>query len=122
MDEYVPLSFLRELTDNPGDSRSTLHGQNTNERPESDIPRYRARPLKKGDRVAVKNMKYEGQLGTVTAISTDGNYAMVDINRKGKHKFNSSDLEIDSEHEHAEDIKNKEDREIENLRRLAGYQ
>jgi len=117
--DYLPESFLIELGEGPNDSISPVNGGEVDDKPNPFNSVDGRRELKAGDPVAVKNMRYEGSTGKI--IDTDGQVATVEFDyNAGKHKFNVADLEFN---DYSNDPDNNDgDHELENLRRLAGYQ
>lgn len=112
--DYLPKSFIVELADGPHDSISPVSGQEAN----SKVNPFTMNSLKVGDPVKVTTLRFDGTTGKIIRIEKDVALVQFDFNA-GKHKFNVADLElVDKEKEE----KSSDDRELENLRRLAGYQ
>lgn len=117
--DYLPESFIVELGEGPNDSISPVNGGEADDKPNPFDTHNGRRALQIGDPVAVKNMRYEGSTGKVINMQDGVATVALDYDA-GKHKFNVADLEFNHHHPHEE--KEEGDRDIENLRRLAGYQ
>lgn len=115
--EYLPESFLAELTDGPGDSNSPINGGEADSKPAPAESEYGTRELKVGDPIIVKATQRHG---VVNDLTDDEGTVVVDFGKDGKKNFNMSELEYD---DYAND--NNEDEsyrhELNNFKKLAGY-
>jgi len=119
--EYLPESFLVELSEGPTDSQSPVSGAEASNKPNPANTVNGKRELNVGDPVVVSgNVKYKGLTGEVIDFGQNRKFVVVNLYRFGKTSFQLCDLEYDTRADEEHDDEAGA-REIENLRKLSGY-
>lgn len=118
--DFLPESFLIELSDGPGDSISPVNGGNSNRNPDPTQTRFGHRELKVGDPVKICNGQFQDEKGKVDDIINDGNSIVVDLVNQGKKSFSVRDVDFD---DYGGEDQEEDDylRSLNNLKQMAGY-
>lgn len=116
--DFLPESFLVELSDGPMDSGSPISGGEADAKTNPENSKGGKRELRIGDPVIIKSHEFMDNKGIVDDM-TDENVIIVDVQDKGKHKFNIQDVEFDPYSDDNEEADYR--RQLENFKKLSGY-
>jgi transcription antitermination factor NusG len=116
--EFLPESFLTELTDANIDSISPINGGDDDNKPDPLETKNGKRELNIGDPVIVNTDALRGKKGVVDNV--DGDEITVSIEKMGNEILNVRDVEYDHYHD-PENDKESYEHALNNLKQLAGY-
>ena len=90
--EYLPESFLVELSEGPTDSQSPVSGATAHTKPNPANTIDGKRELNIGDPVIVSgNVKYKGLTGNVEDFGQGRDFVVVNVYNIGKRSFQTTD-------------------------------
>jgi hypothetical protein len=123
--QYLPESFLVELSEGPTDSVSPLGGgSDTSATPNANELARTQNELQLDDKVKiVGNVDKRGEKGRITNFDSNKSFVVVQLRNGKDYSFHVSDVEyVDPETDHDEDDEEDEEheRELNNWRELAG--
>ncbi len=122
--QFLPESFLVELSEGPTDSTSPLGGgAEMSERPNASELARTQNELQLDDKVRITgNVDKRGESGRITNFDSNKSFVVVQLRNGKDYSFHVSDVEyVDPETESDDDEEDEEDaRELNNWRELAG--
>lgn len=119
--DFLPESFLTELSDGPSDSSSPVSGATADGHPNPAQTNYGKRELNVGDPVkVVGDVELKGSKGKVDDIFDDGDSIIVNLHGQGRKRFRRPDVEFD-EYCGKDDNEDAYLHSLNNFKKLAGY-
>jgi len=123
--EYLPESFITELSDAPRDSISPVNGSEVSNYPNPANSVGGVRELNIGDPVIVTGkVQHSGETGVITDFDNERKaFVVVQMKDGGKHSFHSSDVAF-NDYDEDDELSDEEQNEmsLDNLRKLSGIQ